>query len=214
MRADKKHFEAYEAIRSGEIDILIGTQMIAKGFDFPSVTFVGVVGIDSLLNLPDFRSEERVFQLLTQVAGRTGRGDKPGKVVIQTYNPDCAGVRYIRNYDFRGFYEEQEKVRRAAGYPPFKKIVQLVIQDESESKCSQKADKVSEVIERFIEQKGFKGVSLLGPAPAPLPRLRGRYRYSIIVKADNSKTLNAIGRQVKAARDRDVAVVVDPVNIL
>lgn len=214
MKADKRHFEAYEAIKNGQIDILIGTQMIAKGFDFPSVTFVGVVGIDSLLNLPDFRSEERVFQLLTQVAGRTGRGSKPGKVVIQTYNPDCAGVKYIRDYDFKGFYEEQEKVRRAAGYPPFKKIMQIVIQNESESACSQKADKVSEVIERFIEQKGFKGISLLGPAPAPLPRLRGKYRYSMIVKADNSKILNAIGRQIKAARDRDVAVVVDPVNIL
>jgi primosomal protein N' (replication factor Y) len=189
--------------------------MIAKGFDFPEVTFVGVVSVDTILNLPDFRSDERVFQLLTQVAGRTGRGDKPGIVVIQTFNPDSLGIKSAAAYDTKAFYEGQIKIRKEYNYPPFAQLVQVIMQDEKEEKCAELADKIAEKIEQVMKDNKIKNVRILGPAPAPLTRLRNKYRYSIILKSASRKDLKIIGRAIKReSRGGAVAVIVDPVNTL
>jgi primosomal protein N' (replication factor Y) len=215
MKGVNTHVEIYNKIKNREIDILVGTQMIAKGFDFPEVTFVGVVSVDTILNLPDFRSDERVYQLLTQVAGRTGRGDKPGIVVIQTFNPQSLGIKSAASYDSAGFYEGQIKIRKEYNYPPFAQLVQVVMQDENEEKCAALADKVAEKIEQVMRDNKIKNVKILGPAPAPLTRIRNRYRYSIILKSASRKDLKIIGRAIKReSRGGNVAVIVDPVNTL
>ncbi|MCE5301077.1 MAG: primosomal protein N' [Spirochaetia bacterium] len=211
MKDKKSYFDIYRKIKDREIDILIGTQMIAKGFDFPEVTFVGVVTIDTVLNLPDFRSEERAFQLLMQVAGRTGRGEKTGRVVIQTFNPDISTIKRVKNYEIEQFYEDQLKLRREMCYPPFGKLVQIIIQDESEEKAISDAERVADI----IRKKGLKGASMLGPAEAPLSRIRNKYRQSIILKSTDRAVLNALGKEVrKECRGMDVTVVVDPINTL
>ena len=215
MSDKSEYFNVYNRIKNKEIDILIGTQMITKGFDFPEVTFVGVVSIDTVLNLPDFRSEERVFELLMQVAGRTGRGEKPGKVVIQTFNPFNPAIEMVRKYETEKFYEEQLKIRKDFDYPPYGKMMQIVIQDENEEKAFSDADKVAEIIQRAIVKEKMKMISILGPAEAPLSRLRNKFRVSMILKCKNAKSLNILGRAVKQeSRGMDVAVVVDPVNTL
>lgn len=215
MKGDNVHLEVYNKIKNREIDILVGTQMIAKGFDFPEVTFVGVVSVDTILNLPDFRSDERVFQLLTQVAGRTGRGDKPGIVVIQTFNPESIGIKSAAKYDTKAFYEGQIKIRKEYNYPPFSRLVQIIMQDEDEDKCSALADRIGDKIEKMVKAQSLKGIKVLGPAPAPLTRLRNKYRYSIILKSASRKDLKTIGRAIKKeSRGGAVAVIVDPVNTL
>lgn len=215
MREAKEYVKTYNAIKNKEVDILIGTQMIAKGFDFPEVTFVGVVTIDALINMPDFRSDERAFQLLTQVAGRTGRGDKKGRVIIQTYNPDSLGVKYIKNYEADKFYAEQLEVRKQLNYPPFCRLVQVIVSDAVESRACKKADETADAVIAIMKKAGIKGVSLLGPAEAPLFRLRGVYRYSILLKCKNIRDLNIIARETrKLSRGGDITVTVDPITTL
>jgi primosomal protein N' (replication factor Y) len=215
MKDKSGYFEVYRKIKDKEIDILVGTQMIAKGFDFPEVTFVGVVSVDTILNLPDFRADERVYQLLTQVAGRTGRGDKPGIVVIQTFNPDSLGIKSAAKYDSKGFYEGQVKIRQEYSYPPFGRLLQVIIQDASEELCCKIAEKIGDKIREIMEKHKMTGIKVLGPAPAPLSRLRNKYRYSIILKGASGKDLNVIGREVRReSRRGDVAIIVDPINTL
>ena len=215
MSDKSEYFKVYNRIKNKEIDILIGTQMITKGFDFPEVTFVGVVSIDTVLNLPDFRSEERVFELLMQVAGRTGRGEKPGRVVIQTFNPQNPAIEMTRTYSTEKFYEEQLKIRKELGYPPFGKMMQVIIQDENEEKAFNDAEKIADIVQKTINKEAMKMISILGPAEAPLSRIRNKYRVSIILKSKNAKSLNIIGRAIKQnSRGLDVAVIVDPVNTL
>jgi primosomal protein N' (replication factor Y) len=215
MKDKSEYFNLYNKIRNKEIDIMIGTQMITKGFDFPEVTFVGVVSIDTVLNLPDFRAEERVFELLMQVAGRTGRGDKPGKVVIQTFNPQNDAIEMTRTYQTEKFYAQQLNLRREFDYPPFGKIMQIVISNENEAAAAKEADVVEKIIQKAVLENRMKMISILGPAEAPLFRIRNKYRMSIILKSKNSRSLNIIGRVVKKeARGIDISVVVDPVNTL
>jgi primosomal protein N' (replication factor Y) len=215
MRDRSRYFKVYNMIKNREIDILIGTQMISKGFDFPEVTFVGVVSIDAILNLPDFRSEERVFELLMQVAGRTGRGEKPGKVVIQTFNPSNPAIDMVKNYKTEEFYSQQLRLREELNYPPFGRMMQVIIQDVNEEKAFSDGEKSAEIINKTIKQLDLKGVDVLGPAEAPLSRLRNKYRVSIIVKSRDRKALNIIGKAVKKeSKAMDVNVIVDPVNTL
>ncbi|HDQ25316.1 MAG TPA: primosomal protein N' [bacterium] len=209
------HVAIYEKIKNREIDLLVGTQMIAKGFDFPEVTFVGVAGIDSVLNLPDFRAEERVFQLLTQVSGRAGRGGKPGKVVIQTFNPESSGIRAAAKNTPEKFYEEQLRLRREHGYPPFKFLLQFIVSDMREERCAAAAEKVRETAEAAAAAAGVKSYSVLGPAPAPLSRIRNRFRYSVIIKSPSRKDLNTMGRAVKKGHFKAVvSIIMDPVSTL
>jgi primosomal protein N' (replication factor Y) len=168
-----------DAVRSQEVDVVVGTQMIAKGLDFPGVTLVGVVNADVGLNVPDFRSGERVFQLLCQAAGRAGRGVQPGKVVVQSYDPGHYVIRSAASHDYRGFYTEEMRYRSEAGYPPFSSIVQLVYSHSDERRCRLESERVRAELASRI---GGSDLRVTGPAPAFVWRLRGRYRMQLTVR--------------------------------
>jgi len=173
MRGADSHEITLEKFRRGELDILIGTQMIAKGLDFPNVTLVGVINADSGLNIPDVRSSERTFQLLTQVAGRAGRGDKHGQVIIQTYSPYNDVIRYAVAQDFPAFYEYDAAVREILNYPPFGHMIALYAKSSSESDCAEVINAVFEQAKKYCHES----VIAVDPAPAPLARIKGKYRY-------------------------------------
>lgn len=166
-----------------KLDILVGTQMLAKGHDFPDVTMVGVLAADSGLAFPDFRSAERTFQLLTQVAGRAGRGSSPGRVVLQSFYPDNYALRFARKQDYRGFYDQEIEFRRLMGYPPFRNLIQILVSDADSAKANKTADRIAAALrERLQSMEEDMRPRLLGPAPAPLEKLRGKYRVQILMK--------------------------------
>ncbi|MBM3946468.1 MAG: primosomal protein N', partial [SAR202 cluster bacterium] len=169
------------AFLRGEADILVGTQMLAKGLDLPRVTVVGVISADIGLHIPDIRAGERAFQVLCQVAGRAGRGFAPGRVIVQTYEPDHYAVRAAAAQDYRQFYLEEIGYRRALAYPPFTRMARLVHADASPTTASQEAERLAQRLRDEIRRRGLVGIRLVGPAPAPLARLRGRYRWQVEV---------------------------------
>jgi primosomal protein N' (replication factor Y) len=205
-----------ERLQTGEINLLVGTQMIAKGHDFHGVTLVGVVGADFALGLPDFRAAERVFQLLTQVSGRAGRGELPGKVLVQTYQPDHYVNKFARDHDYRGFAGRELYFRRAMRYPPFSVLANVIVQSE----------KLEEVLDwttrlgRWVQQRQLEGVRALGPAAAPNSRLKRIYRYHLVLKADRRDVLASALREMLVAVDREeiprraVIVDVDPMHLM
>jgi primosomal protein N' (replication factor Y) (superfamily II helicase) len=165
------------------LDILVGTQILAKGHDFPDVTMVGVIAADAGLSFPDFRSAERTFQLLIQVAGRAGRGTIPGRVVIQSYYPDNYALKYAQKQDYQGFYGQEIDFRRMMGYPPFRNLTQILISDPDASKAARAADRIAETLKQHISKMGTDlRPHVLGPAAAPLEKLRGHHRVQILVK--------------------------------
>jgi primosomal protein N' (replication factor Y) (superfamily II helicase) len=181
---------ALNALNQGELDLLVGTQMIAKGHDIHGVTLVGVVGADWALSMPDFRAAERTFQLLTQVAGRAGRGNTPGKVVLQTYFQDHYAVQYAARHDFDGFYEKELQFRKWMHYPPYSALANVVV----------RGGKLEEVFEwsgilgKWFETRRHEGVRVLGPAAAPILRLKQDYRYHLVLKSDSREKLNTLLR--------------------
>jgi primosomal protein N' (replication factor Y) len=181
----------YEAIlngfREGAFDILVGTQMIAKGHDIPNVTLVGVVSADVGLGVPDFRAAERTFQLLTQVAGRAGRGHLPGIVIVQTINPDHYAVRFASLQDYAGFYAKELHFRRMMIYPPFSALANVLVRSEKQ----EEALRMSSELEMFLKPPP-ENVRILGPAEAPVPRLKNEYRYQMLIKTSSRKTLNEL----------------------
>jgi primosomal protein N' (replication factor Y) len=202
-----------------EIDILIGTQMVAKGHDFPGVTLVCVVLADTALSLPDFRAAERTFQLLTQVSGRAGRGSEPGRVLLQTYNPDAPCIQRVVQHDFEGFADEELGWRKALMYPPFARLAVLRVESAQESEASRTARGLADLLGRMLSgsaghfASGEKtGVRLLGPAIAPLSRLRGKSRWQLLLKAPTygamSPLLEAVEQQARTL-PTTVRVVVD-----
>lgn len=221
---------AYESIfgamQGGEIDILIGTQMVAKGHDFPKLTLVGVVVADVGLHLPDFRASERTFQLLTQVAGRAGRADLPGEVIIQTFRPDHFAVQCARTHDYAGFYKREALARERMGYPPYRRLARL----RFESRNKHLAAKAGEWMASYLRRHGAAaagraadpgGIEYLGPAPAPLVRIRGVWRYHMILKAVGSKRLGEALKSLAAEFDGQaafssvrLAVDVDPMSLM
>ncbi|MBI2940128.1 MAG: primosomal protein N' [Chloroflexi bacterium] len=192
-----------------EADILVGTQMLAKGLDLPGVTLVGVINADVTLNLPYYRAVERTFQLLTQVAGRAGRGPSPGRVIIQTYTPQHYAIQAAAHHDFAAFYEREIAFRREHGYPPFSQLARLLFTGTPETRVRGEAERVARVVREEIARQGLAGFDLLGPAPAYHTRLRGRYRWQLIVRApDVSPLANAL------ELPRGWVIDVDPVNLL
>lgn len=179
------HQEIFSRFKSGQADILLGTQMIAKGLDLPGVTLVGVVNADVALNLPDFRAGERTFQLLSQVAGRAGRGAAAGKVIIQTYSPEHYAVQAAAKHDFVTFYEKEISYRRELNNPPFSRLACLVFAHSSENRCREETEKMKQVLLNEKNARGAGDVGLVGPAPAFMHKLRGRYRWQIILRASN-----------------------------
>jgi len=198
--------------RDGEIDVLVGTQMIAKGHDFPRVTLVGVVSADVGLGLADFRASERTFQLLTQVAGRAGRGDRRGEAIVQTLYPDHYSIQLACRQDYPAFYERELQFRKAMRYPPFVSLVNMVVRGRTFSAAM---DDASAVVERL--QKEGDAFRVLGPAPAPIARLRGEYRAQLLVKGVNRKAMREALRAAIAARPdlpRRTMVDIDPLSVL
>ncbi len=182
----KKKFESILSdFREGNYDILVGTQMIAKGHDIPNVTLACIVNADIGLGLPDFRAAERTFQLLTQSAGRAGRGSLPGIVLIQTINPDHYAIRYAAAQDYNGFYEKELQFRRAMRYPPFAALANVLIRHEKQEQALRMSAELGSLLEPAPE-----GIKILGPAEAPVQRLHNEFRYQLLIKAAHRKTLN------------------------
>lgn len=168
----------HDAVHAGEVDIIVGTQMVAKGLDFPNVTLVGAVSADLGLTLPDYRAGERTFQLLCQVAGRAGRGLKPGRVVAQTYDPDNYVIRAAASQDYSSFYEAEMRYRQEAFYPPFCSVVRLLYSNVNDERALAEAGRVHRELERLISDE----LRVTGPVPAFMHRLRGRYRWQVLVR--------------------------------
>jgi primosomal protein N' (replication factor Y) (superfamily II helicase) len=182
------------ALHAGELDIVVGTQMIAKGHDIHGVTLVGVVGADLALMFPDFRSAERTFQLLTQVAGRAGRGSTPGTVILQTYFPDHYAVQYAAQHDFRAFYEKELRYRNWMRYPPFSALANVLVRSNRPDDALQWAGTLG----NWLEKTPHEGIRALGPAAAPLSRLKTEYRYHFVLKSSSRAKLNGLLRAMLA----------------
>jgi primosomal protein N' (replication factor Y) len=240
------------ALKHGDVDIVIGTQMVAKGHDFPGVQLVGVVAADLGLHLPDFRAAERTFQLLTQVAGRAGRAQRPGRVVVQTFVPDHYAIAPVASHDFEGFYREEIQHRESLGYPPFGLLTRIVVHAEDEAEAREAAERLalaarealaahlsaqpgsaaqpthpaSAAYPAYPEQPAHPphpatgpGLEILGPAPAPIARLRGRFRFMLLLKGSDAALLRRVTEHLLAAArplPRSVQVALDarPFNML
>ncbi|MBK7585669.1 MAG: primosomal protein N' [Myxococcales bacterium] len=202
-----------DRMRKREIDVLVGTQMVTKGHDLPDVTLVGVLNADAALAMPDFRAAERAFHLLVQVAGRAGRGDVPGTVLIQTWQPEHPAVMLASRHDVAGFVARELDDRRELGYPPFKRIALIRIEAVDEQRARERARELAVLAKRAAGPK----VEVLGPAPAPLPRLRNRFRFRFMLRAEERADLRPVLLAIaRAPSDRAIRVVidVDPINML
>jgi primosomal protein N' (replication factor Y) len=176
------HGDILRKFRSREADILIGTQMVAKGLDIPSVTLVGIISADTSLNLPDFRAGERTFQILSQVAGRAGRGIAGGRVIIQTFSPEHYAIQAAARHDYAAFYEQEIAYRRQLHNPPFTRLARLVYAHTNDSLCQREALRMKNLLIEERDARGIGGITLIGPAPAYIPRLRGRYRWQLLLR--------------------------------
>ncbi len=218
MRTRDSYEKVLSAFRRRDIDILIGTQMIAKGLDFPELTLVGVISADTGLFVPDFRASERCFQVLSQVAGRAGRSVKRGTVVLQTLSPEADPVAYAARHDYAGFVETELAKRRAAAYPPFTRLLRVVCEGEDENATRKEAHAITE---RLRSQ--HPSLQILGPAPAPIYRIRARFRFHSLIKVpqhgsteSSMSALQSLGASLEGLGDRKLRVLfdVDPMSML
>jgi primosomal protein N' (replication factor Y) len=201
--------------RVGKIDILLGTQMIAKGLHFPNVTLVGIIFADMALHQPDFRAGERTFQLLTQVAGRAGRGDVEGEVFVQAFTPFHPAIQFARRHDFTGYYDQELGFREQLKYPPFSRIALLTLKGRNEEKVKFSAEHLKREVEKAVA--GIKGLILAGPAPAPLLRAETFYRYQIMLRAQRmsglSQRLARLHQELVLPEDVSLSIDIDPVAL-
>lgn len=220
VAAKKGAYETvFETFSSGRADVLIGTQMVAKGLDIPGVTLVGVLAADAAFNLPDYRSMERGFQLLTQVSGRAGRGDRPGRVVLQTYNTELPALRLARNHDYEAFAEDELKVRKELQYPPFSQIIRVVVAGPEPEVAEAACEQVAEGLTHFLEEQiPIDQIKILGPAPCLIERLRGNFRFHLLVKNLAGETgralVAAFFRARRLGQGLQMAVDVDAFDLL
>jgi primosomal protein N' (replication factor Y) len=191
--------------------------MVTKGLDLPEITLVGVLLADSTLHLPDFRSAERTFQFLTQVAGRSGRGDKAGEVIVQTFSPDHYSIRYASMHDFEGFYEAESSYRKALGYPPFKRLIRVLIKGNNKEVVQSSSLRFRDI----LDENKKAGIDILGPVPAPFQKIRGKYRWHTIIKGSEAKTLNSVIKKSltvfsvdNAHKGVQIEIDVDPLSLL
>ena len=209
--------QTLEQFSAHKIDMLVGTQMLAKGHDFPNVTLVGVISVDAGLALPDFRSAERTFQLLTQVAGRAGRGDLPGKVLIQTYYPEHYALKHAQTQSYDDFYKEEINFRKNLSYPPFVALASISIKHPNYNYAFDNAQILKNCLTNANKENMCR---ILGPAPAPLARLKGEHRLQILLKALNRQKLReTLDFALHEAEEKfcDLKIVnveIDPVNLL
>jgi primosomal protein N' (replication factor Y) len=210
------HGRILSTFSRGELDILVGTQMLAKGHDFPGVTLVGIVGADDALGFPDFRASERTFQLLTQMAGRAGRGDLAGKVVLQAYRPDHYAIRTAMAQDYESFYLEEIEFRRRLGYPPYTALIACICRGKSLPALKEEADWLAAALRRA----GGSDVRVFGPASPVLARLRGLHRMQLLIRGGSSdkarEVLEEALYQCETERrlPRDLRIDVDPLNLM
>jgi len=197
----------------GRIDILVGTQLISKGWDFPGLTLAGIVSVDEIMNMPDFRAAEKVFSSIVQVAGRTGRGSVRGEAIVQTYNPSHYGVRLASGYEYDSFYEEELRLRKALSYPPFSRLVNIMVKGRDEKKVIRTSEKIKNAL-----LGKFPSIDVLGPGPAALPMLSGNYRWQMLVKLPLSSDFCVRKALENAGMLRQygtkISIDVDPVNML
>ncbi len=197
MRKPGAHEAALHSFRQGDVSILLGTQMIAKGLDFPNVTLVGVVNADTGLHMPDFRARERVFGLVTQVAGRTGRGPKGGRVIVQTLNPDDPAIAAAAHHNYLAFAQEELQTRAKLGYPPFRRLTRVVVRSGSEKQAEEASMALADAIQNsFATEVEPASFQIIGPAPAPVTKLRGYYRFHFLVIAPSTTN---VGQKIHAA---------------
>ncbi len=215
-RGKGAHSKMLDAFLGGKADVLVGTQMIAKGLDLPMVSLVGVVAADTGLHLPDFRSGERAFQLLTQVAGRAGRRSAGAKVIIQTYNPEHYALQAAQEHDFKAFFAQEIAYRRELGYPPFGRLLRLLYASGSEAACQREAEALAAKIRAEIESRRLEGWGLVGPAPAFFQRARGRWRWHLILRVPAAQAdTRGVGRFLNSLGPlHGWTVDVDPVHVL
>ncbi len=204
-----------QSFREGHIDILVGTQIIAKGHDIPNVTLVGVVLADIGLSMPDFRAAERSFQLLTQAAGRAGRGDVPGRVIVQTLNPDHYAVRFAADQDYEGFYKKEIEFRKWLRYPPFAAFANVLIRDQKQEEALRMATQLG-----YLLNPQPEGIRVMGPAEAPVPRIQDEFRYQILLKAAKRTVLRSVVKQIRSFAEKEkwraiaLVVDVDPISLM
>jgi len=191
MQGHGAHERALSQFREGKIRILLGTQMIAKGLDFPNVTLVGVISADTALHLPDFRAAERTFHLITQVAGRTGRGERGGQVIVQTFNPDHAAIAAATKHDYHAFINSELPVRKLLGYPPFSKMARFVVRGPNELSTIEFARRMADLLRQQASETSLK-CRILGPAPAPFAKLRGNFRFHIHIHAEDAERMKTV----------------------
>jgi primosomal protein N' (replication factor Y) len=206
--------ETLHAFRVGKIDILVGTQMIAKGLHFPNVTLVGIINADLALHMPDFRAGERTFQLLTQVAGRAGRGETPGEVFVQTYTPFSPSIQFARHHDFAGYFEQELEFRERCDFPPFKHVVLITVRSAHEGRAKLSAETIARRLKEALPPEFI----LSAPSPAPLEKLQGQFRFHILMRGEAIMRLSRLVRETldKLPLPEDVvaAVDVDPYQLL
>jgi primosomal protein N' (replication factor Y) (superfamily II helicase) len=199
-----------------EIDVLVGTQMITKGHDFPFITLVGVISADTSLNMPDFRAGERTFQQLTQVAGRGGRGSTPGRVILQTFNPEHYALKHVRNHDYKSFYAEEIVFRKEFKYPPFGRLINLRLSAAKKEILCDQAQQIGKMAKRLSAQSG-NDVEIIGPAESPVAKIKGRYRWQMLLKSENGQALHRMARELVHAAGKStvkITVDVDPENFM
>lgn len=219
MRRPGSHQQVLSAFRAGKVDILLGTQMIAKGLDFPNVLLVGVINADSALHFPDFRASERTFQLVTQVSGRTGRGDRGGRVVVQTFSPEHPAIQAASRHDYHQFAKDEMVNREKYNYPPLGSVARIILRGEVEKVAEANAEALVSRLEAARNTLGAD-VRILGPAPPPIVKLRGKYRFHILLQSPSAVMLGQTIRQAtskfKIAETDDVQYVVDidPMDML
>ncbi len=215
MKKPGSHDEALEKFRHGEVDILLGTQMIAKGLDFPNVTLVGVIDADSMLNQPDMRAAERTFQLVAQVAGRTGRSSRGGRVLVQTTSPEDPSVVYASKHDFLGFASHELHQRKDSGAPPFSSVTRVIFRGLSEPQVNDTARTIADKLRKMAKEVD-PDVRILGAAPAPITRLRGYYRFHLQIAAPTQERVKIVWQRVENTltlpEGVEMAVDVDPIN--
>lgn len=205
-----------EKMNSGKIDILVGTQMVAKGFDFHGVTTVGILMADIGMNLPDFRASERIFALLIQVAGRCGRGDTPGRVIVQTLTDEHHMFEFLKNHDYLGFYKHELSVRKALDYPPFSRMARLLVRGKNEKKVVEAINLLRSLVDSEVLKRG-NGVSVLGPSQSPILKIASNYRYHLLLKSKDGTAVRDIVHSVKkdfSSRDTYLEIDIDPYDML
>ncbi len=220
VNTPKAYTTIFKAFGSGEIDILVGTQILAKGLDFPNVTLVGILSADSSLHIPDFRSSERTFNLITQVAGRSGRGDKLGKVIIQTYSPTHRSIEYAKSHDYNAFYDSEIVLRETLRYPPFSRLVRIVVRGIKEPDVIDDANAIADLANAYKYQSGEQGeaIEILGASECVMSKLKKYYRWNILLKSQTQNALKPllahINNDFLARKGNYIEIDVDPISMV